>query len=138
MGARSWTQSAAWPTCTSADAKAFVAFLAPLRRTKWFVYSKRPFAGPKAVLAYLARYTHRVAVSNRRHEDSATFKLKDYRVKGPGRYTTMTLATAEFIRRFLASAHQRGACSLGCACRLMPVLWRAHDHHRHLRGGLPT
>jgi hypothetical protein len=84
---------------------AFAAFLAPLRKIKWFVYSKRPFAGPKAVLAYLSRYTHRVAISNRRlitaDKQSVTFKVKDYRVEGPGRYKTMTLDTAEFIRRFL-------------------------------------
>jgi hypothetical protein len=88
-----------------ADAKAFAAFLAPLRRKRWFVYAKRPFAGPKAVLAYLSRYTHRVAISNRRliavDDQSVTFKVKDYRIKGPGRYTTMTLAVDEFIRRFL-------------------------------------
>ena len=66
--------------------KAFAAFLAPLRRTRWFVYAKRPFAGPKAVLAYLSRYTHRVAISNRRliaaDATSVTFKVKDYRVEG--------------------------------------------------------
>jgi hypothetical protein len=88
-----------------ADAKAFAAFLAPLRKTRWFVYSKRPFAGPKAVLAYLSRYTHRVAISNRRliafDGRRVTFKVKDYRVEGPGRYTTMTLDVDEFIRRFL-------------------------------------
>jgi len=88
-----------------ADARAFTAFLAPLRKTRWFVYSKPPFAGPKAVLAYLARYTHRVAISNRRliraDADSVTFKVKNYQVEGPARYTTMTLATHEFIRRFL-------------------------------------
>jgi len=93
-------------------AKAFAAFLAPLKRTKWFVYSKRPFAGPKAVLAYLARYTHRVAISNSRliaaDETSITFKVKDYRVQGPGRYTTMTLATHEFIRRFLLHVLPKG------------------------------
>jgi hypothetical protein len=88
-----------------ADTKAFAAFLAPLKRTRWFVYAKRPFAGPKAVLAYLARYTHRVAIANSRliaaGATSVTFKVKDYRVEGPGRYATMTLATGEFIRRFL-------------------------------------
>ena len=88
-----------------ADAKAFATFLAPLRKKRWFVYAKRPFAGPKAVLAYLSRYTHRVAISNRRliavDEHSVTFKVKDYRIEGPGRYTTMTLAVDEFIRRFL-------------------------------------
>jgi hypothetical protein len=92
--------------------KAFAAFLAPLKRTRWFVYAKRPFAGPKAVLAYLSRYTHRVAISNRRliaaDEESVTFKVKDYRVEGPGRYTTMTLATSEFIRRFLLHVLPKG------------------------------
>jgi hypothetical protein len=92
--------------------KAFAAFLAPLKRTRWFVYSKRPFAGPRAVLAYLSRYTHRVAISNRRliaaDVTSVTFKVKDYRVEGPGRYTTMTLATREFIRRFLIHVLPKG------------------------------
>ena len=78
-----------------ADQKAFAAFLAPLKRTRWFVYSKRPFAGPHAVLAYLSRYTHRVAISNGRliaaDANSVTFKVKDYRIEGPGRYTSMTL-----------------------------------------------
>ncbi len=76
------------------------------------VYSKAPFAGPKAVLAYLARYTHRVAISNRRliraDAESVTFKVKDYRVEGPGRYTTMTLAPHEFIRRFLIHVLPKG------------------------------
>ena len=93
------------PHAHLADEAAFAAFLMPLRKTRWFVYSKKPFAGPKAVLAYLSRYTHRVAISNRRliaaDESGVTFKVKDYRIKGPGRYTTMTLATSEFIRRFL-------------------------------------
>ena len=87
------------------DGEAFTAFLAPLRKTKWFVYAKRPFAGPKAVLAYLSRYTHRVAISNSRlisaDTSTVTFKVKDYRIEGPGRHTTMTLATDEFMRRFL-------------------------------------
>ena len=81
-------------------AKAFAAFLAPLRKTRWFVYAKRPFAGPKAVLAYLSRYTHRIAISNRRlialNEQSVTFKVKNYRIGGPGRYTTMTCRTNIF------------------------------------------
>jgi len=92
--------------------KAFAAFLAPLKRTRWFVYSKRPFAGPKAVLAYLSRYTHRVAISNRRliaaDANNVTFKVKDYRVEGPGRYATMTLDVAEFIRRFLLHVLPKG------------------------------
>jgi hypothetical protein len=92
--------------------KAFAAFLVPLKRTKWFVYCKRPFAGPKAVLAYLSRYTHRVAISNRRlvaaDANSVTFKVKDYRVEGPGRYTTMTLDVPEFIRRILLHVLPKG------------------------------
>jgi len=84
---------------------AFKAYLAPLHRTKWFVYSKRPFAGPEQVLAYLARYTHRVAISNTRlvaaDATGVTFRYKDYRIEGPGRYKTMTLKPGEFIRRFL-------------------------------------
>jgi hypothetical protein len=95
-----------------ADGKAFAAFLAPLRKKRWFVYSKRPFAGPKAVLAYLSRYTHRVAISNRRlitfDGRRVTFKVKDYRIEGPGRYTTMTLDVDEFIRRFLIHVLPRG------------------------------
>ena len=87
------------------DAKAFAAYLTPLRSTDWVVYSKRPFGGPKEVLRYLARYTHRVAISNRRliacDDKSVTFKWKDYRIEGPERYKVMSLATDEFIRRFL-------------------------------------
>jgi hypothetical protein len=94
------------------DAKAFAAFLAPLKKKRWFVYSKRPFAGPKAVLAYLSRYTHRVAISNRRlvafDGRRVTFKVKDYRIEGPGRYTTMTLDVDEFIRRFLIHVLPKG------------------------------
>ena len=88
-----------------ADKRAFDAALAPLRRSEWVVYAKRPFAGPQAVLAYLARYTHRVAISNSRlialDEEGVTFKWKDYRIKGRDRLKTMTLDAAEFIRRFL-------------------------------------
>src|SRR6202047_3675796 len=95
-----------------AAAKAFAGFLASLRKTRWFVYAKRPFAGPKTVLAYLSRYTHRVAISNRRlialDERSVTFKVKDYRIDGPGRYTTMTLDVGEFIRRFLIHVLPKG------------------------------
>ena len=69
------------------------------------VYSKRPFGGPEAVLRYLARYTHRVAISNSRlialDDNGVTFKWKDYRIEGRERYKVMTLATHEFIRRFL-------------------------------------
>jgi hypothetical protein len=95
-----------------ADTKAFAAFLAPLKRMRWFVYAKRPFAGPEAVLAYLSRYTHRVAISNSRliaaDGTSVTFRVKDYRVEGPSRYTTMTLDAGEFIRRFLLHVLPKG------------------------------
>jgi hypothetical protein len=87
------------------DAKSFAAYLAPLRHSEWVVYSKRPFGGPEEVLRYLARYTHRVAISNRRlitcNTTGVTFTWKDYRIEGPARYKVMTLATHEFIRRFL-------------------------------------
>jgi Putative transposase/Transposase zinc-binding domain len=88
-----------------ADATAFAHWLAPLRDCEWVVYAKRPFAGPAAVLAYLSRYTHRVAISNRRlvalDERGVTFRWKDYRVKGNTRHKTMTLSANEFMRRFL-------------------------------------
>jgi len=92
-----------------ADAKAFIRWLAPLRRCEWVVYAKRPFAGPQAVLAYLSRYTHRVAISNSRllamDDRGITFRWKDYRVKngtpGKTRHKTMTLSADEFMRRFL-------------------------------------
>jgi hypothetical protein len=88
-----------------ADTQAFAAYLAPLRKIEWVVYSKRPFGGPEAVLAYLARYTHRVAISNSRliasDQQGVTFRWKDYRTEGRGRYKLMTLPTGEFIRRFL-------------------------------------
>ncbi|SEC05976.1 Transposase zinc-binding domain-containing protein [Rhizobiales bacterium GAS188] len=87
------------------DEPAFTAYLAPLRRAEWVVYSKRPFGGPEAVLAYLSRYTHRVAISNSRliasDGNSVTFKWKDYRAKGCERQKIMRLAADEFIRRFL-------------------------------------
>jgi hypothetical protein len=95
-----------------ADANAFAAFLAPLRRSEWVVYAKKPFGGSEAVLAYLARYTHRVAISNRRliavGPMGVTFKYKDYRIQGPERYKLMTLATDEFIRRFLMHVLPKG------------------------------
>jgi predicted RNA-binding Zn-ribbon protein involved in translation (DUF1610 family) len=88
-----------------AETKSFSDWLKPLRQCKWVVYAKRPFAGPAAVLAYLSRYTHRVAIANSRlmtlDEQGVTFKWKDYRAKGRCRYKTMTLATDEFMRRFL-------------------------------------
>ena len=88
-----------------AEEAAFAKCLAPLRSCEWIVYAKRPFAGPEAVLAYLSRYTHRVAISNSRllamDEREVSFRWKDYRTKGDARYQTMTLAATEFMRRFL-------------------------------------
>ena len=85
---------------------AFTRFLKPLRKAEWVVYAKEPFGGPEAVLAYLSRYTHRIAISNRRlvraDASGITFNFKDYRIEGSGRYKTMTLAIDEFIRRFLS------------------------------------
>jgi len=93
-------------------APAFAKFIAALRRKRWFVYAKEPFAGPKAVLAYLSRYTHRVAISNSRlikaDASGVTFRVKNYRVDGDARYTTMTLAPAEFIRRVLLHVLPKG------------------------------
>ena len=87
------------------DRVALARYLAPTRKPEWVVYSKRPFGGPEAVLAYLSRYTHRVAISNSRLLacDSAgvAFKYKDYRAKGRARQKVMRLAKGEFIRRFL-------------------------------------
>jgi predicted Zn-ribbon and HTH transcriptional regulator len=94
------------------DKTVFDDFLKPLRKIDWVVYAKEPFAGPKAVLAYLSRYTHRIAISNSRlirmDDQGVTFRVKNYRVKGAGRHTTMTLATNEFIRRFLIHVLPRG------------------------------
>jgi hypothetical protein len=88
-----------------ADAQSFATFLTPLRKAEWVVYTKTPFGGPKTVLAYLSRYTHRVAIANSRliacDRTGVTFRWKDYRAEGRDRQKVMTLATAEFIRRFL-------------------------------------
>ena len=88
-----------------ADRQSFENHLVPWRKTEWVVYAKRPFAGPEAVLTYLSRYTHRVAIANSRllscNGNTVTFKWKDYRAKGRQRYKTMTLHAHEFIRRFL-------------------------------------
>lgn len=87
------------------DPDAFATYLAPLRKTEWVVYAKPPFGGPDAVLAYLSRYTHRVAISNSRlisaDANTVAFQWKDYRVKTGDRRSVMRLATGEFIRRFL-------------------------------------
>ena len=85
------------------DRKAFLRYLAPLRKKKWVVYAKKPFAGPQQVLDYVGRYTHRVAISNNRilniEDDQVTFRYKDYR--HGSQQKTMSLSAHEFIRRFL-------------------------------------
>ena len=95
-----------------ADEAAFSHWLKPLRKIEWVVYAKRPFAGPAAVLAYLSRYTHRVAIANSRlismDDHQVTFKWKNYRLKKPKRYAQMTLTIDEFIRRFLIHILPRG------------------------------
>lgn len=87
------------------DTANFTRYLAPVKRIDWVVYAKRPFAGPKSVLTYLSRYTHRIAIANSRlihaNKSTVTFKCKNYRLEGKQRYTQMTLQTNEFIRRFL-------------------------------------
>ena len=94
------------------ERKAFARYLAPLRRRKWHVYAKPPFGGPESVLAYLSRYTHRVAISNRRliafDNKGVTFTYKDYRTDGSARYKRMTLSPHEFIRRFLIHVLPKG------------------------------
>lgn len=87
------------------EPQVFAAYLAPLRKTEWVVYAKPPFGGPEAVLAYLSRYTHRVAISNSRlisaDANTVAFRWKDYRIKSDDCQSVMRLATTEFIRRFL-------------------------------------
>jgi len=87
------------------QADTFTAWLAPFRKSEWVVYSKPPFGGPESVLAYLSRYTHRVAISNHRlvsaDAHTVAFRWKDYRIKNGDRQKVMRLATPEFIRRFL-------------------------------------
>jgi hypothetical protein len=92
-----------------ADPEAFAAHLAPLRRAEWVVYAKPPFGGPAAVLAYLARYTHRVAITSSRlvamDDHAVRFRWKDYRTADPKsgavKMKAMSLSPAEFLRRFL-------------------------------------
>jgi hypothetical protein len=95
-----------------ADRRAFLHHLSPARKKRWVVCAKAPFAGPEAVFAYLSRYTHRVAISNRRliafDQSGVTFRYKDYRRNGADRQQVMTLAADEFIRRFLLHVLPRG------------------------------
>jgi hypothetical protein len=94
------------------DRRAFLRYLSPVRKKRWVVYAKPPFAGPEAVLAYLSRYTHRVAISNSRlisfDRRGVTFRFKDYRRSGADRQQVMTLAADEFIRRFLLHVLPQG------------------------------
>ena len=107
----------------------FLALVSQARDTEWVVYAKRPFGGPATVLKYLARYTHRVAISNHRLESmehgSVSFRYKDY-ARGR-RPRTMRLEATEFIRRFLLHALPKGfvrirryglLANAGCAQRL--------------------
>ncbi|MFX0547679.1 IS91 family transposase, partial [Roseovarius sp. S1116L3] len=88
-----------------ANADTFTAWLASFRKSEWVVHAKPPFGGPEAVLAYLSRYTHRVAISNNRlvsaDAETVAFRWKDYRIKSGHRHKVLRLATGEFIRRFL-------------------------------------
>lgn len=94
------------------DRRAFLRYLSPVRKKRWVVYAKPPFAGPEAVLAYLSRYTHRVAISNNRllafDQRGVTFRYKDYRRAGADRQQVMTLESGEFIRRFLLHVLPKG------------------------------
>ncbi len=102
-----------WPEHAElAERQAFAVFFGPLNASNgWFM--RKDFAGPEAVLAYLSRYTHRVAISDRRliaaDASTVTFKVKDYRLDGAARFKTMTLATGEFIRRFLMHVFPRAS-----------------------------
>ena len=116
------------------ERKAFAAYLAPLRKINWYVYSKRPFGGPKAVLAYLSRYTHRVAISNRRlialDSRGVTFKYKDYRADGRARHKLMTLVTAEpsaaSSSTFCPTASIAFAITVSSPALLAPTTSRGH------------
>jgi len=108
------------------ERKAFARYLAPLRRRKWHVYAKPPFGGPEAVLAYLSRYTHRVAISNRRliafDNKGVTFTYKDYRTDGSARYKRITLSPHEFIRRFSSSMSCRRGFTASATSACSPNL----------------
>ena len=129
-----------------AERRAFLRHLAPVRKKRWGVYAKTPFAGPEAVLAYLSRYTHRVAISNPRliafDGSQVSFRYKDYSRDGADRQQVMTLAADEFIRRFLLHVLPRGfhrirhygllagsarKNSLALACKLLGVAPPAND-----------
>ena len=125
-----------------ADRRAFLRHLSPVRKKNWVVYAKPPFAGPEAVLAYLSRYTHRVAISNSRllrfDETGVTFRYKDYRRDGADRQQTMTLAADEFVRRFLLHVLPKGFHRIRHYGLLAGATRKAHlEHARQLLGVAP-
>ncbi|RZF58644.1 IS91 family transposase [Sphingomonas populi] len=124
------------------DRRAFLRHLSPVRKKNWIVYAKPPFSGPQAVLAYLSRYTHRVAISNSRllafDEAGVTMRYKDYRRAGADRQQVMTLATDEFIRRFLLHVLPRGFHRIRHYGLLAGATRKAHlEHARQLLGVVP-
>ncbi len=125
-----------------ADRRAFLRHLSPVRKKRWVVYAKPPFAGPEAVLAYLSRYTHRVAISNSRilrfDEQGVTFRYKDYRRGGADRQQVMTLSPDEFIRRFLLHNLPRGFHRIRHYGLLAGATRKAHlEHARQLLAVAP-
>jgi hypothetical protein len=126
-----------------ADRRAFLRHLSPVRKKRWVVYAKPPFAGPEAVLAYLSRYTHRVAISNSRllrfDQTGVTFRYKDYRRAGADRQQVMTLAADEFIRRFLLHVLPKGFHRIRHYGLLAGATRKAHlDQVRQLLGVAPS
>ena len=116
--------------------------LAPVRKKRWVVYAKPPFAGPETVLAYLSRYTHRVAISNSRllrfDEAEVTFRYKDYRRGGADRQQLMTLTADEFIRRFLLHVLPKGFHRIRHYGLLAAATRKVRlDHVRQLLGVAP-
>jgi hypothetical protein len=124
------------------DRRAFLRHLAPVRKKRWVVYAKPPFAGPETVLAYLSRYTHRVAISNSRlmrfDETGVSFRYKDYRRAGADRRQVMTLTADEFIRRFLLHVLPKGFHRIRHYGLLAGATRKALlDHVRQLLGVAP-
>ena len=125
-----------------ADRRAFLRHLSPVRKKRWVVYAKPPFAGPETVLAYLSRYTHRVAISNSRllrfEEAGVTFRYKNYRCAGAHRQQVMTLTADEFIRRFLLHVLPKGFHRIRHYGLLAGATRKARlDHVRQLLGAAP-
>jgi Putative transposase len=124
------------------DRRAFLRHLSPVRKKRWVVYAKPPFAGPKTVLAYLSRYTHRVAISNSRllrfDQSCVTFRYKDYRRDCADRQQCMTITADEFIRRFLLpSCPKASTASVTTVCSPAPPAKSHLDHVRQLLGVAP-